>query len=420
MRVVLIEEGKAGSWNELAGERVFGSALTELVLGHSSEPFVVMVNVGEEFFFGSLCKVIEAGRLECFLPRHAVKAAVGAVPAGGVVDVALLGVVPVDGVDCAIGPVFEIDCEILFIGCVKLVLAVAAGEVGGVTGGEDFTVELVPVKIVSKKVSPIFGRPVVTKVDHGSDVGMSSKDRTGSLFSGTAFAVTVGGDGVEVVKEGRVSAVPALFVGGDEAGIVRIVLGPAMTIAKDLADGAESPGTAAVGHEEGAIGAVVETPLVGATVGVDFEFMSDGVKTPDRSVDFQALLFRGSGLSYEGRVEDAMTAVEPTIVSPKKGVWSFVSVGKGKAVEENLGRAIGFVVSISVRNKNKLRSAGCEDATVSDLKSGNKVEIVGKGLASFEGSVLIGVFENDEAVFSFTFFLSAGVSKGLGDPDAPA
>ena len=232
--------------------------------------------------------------------------------------------------------------------------------------------------------------------------------------------MTVGGDGVEVVKEGRVSAVPALFVGGDEAGIVRIVLGPAMTIAKDLADGAESPGTAAVGHEEGAIGAVVETPLVGATVGVDFEFMSDGVKAPDGGIDLQAFLFRGAGFADEGRVENAVTTVEPTIVSPEKGVGSFVSVGEGKAVEENLGRTIGFVVSIRVGNKNKFGGAGHEDATVSDLKSGNKVEIIGKDLVSFKSSVVIGVFENDKAVFSFAFFLSAGVSKGFGDPDAPA
>ena len=232
--------------------------------------------------------------------------------------------------------------------------------------------------------------------------------------------MSISGDGVEVVEERRVSAVPALFVGGDEAAIVRIVLGPAMTIAKDLADGAESPGAAAVGHEEGAIGAVVETPLVGATVGVDFEFMSDGVKAPDGGIDLQAFLFRGAGFADEGRVENAVTTVEPTIVSPEKGVWSFVSVGEGKAVEENLGRAIGFVVSIRVGNKNKFGGAGREDATVSDLKSGNKVEIVGKDLVSFKSSVVIGVFENDEAVFSFAFFLSAGVSKGFGDPDAPA
>ena len=90
----------------------------------------------------------------------------------------LLGVVPVDGVDGAVGSVFEIDREILFIGCVKLVLAVAAGEVGRVTGGEDFAVELVTVKIVGEKVAAVFGWPVVTKVNHGSNMGMSSKDRT--------------------------------------------------------------------------------------------------------------------------------------------------------------------------------------------------------------------------------------------------
>ena len=104
--------------------------MTDLMLGHAGEPFVFVAEVDEELFFGGFCEVIELCRLECFLPRHAVKAAVGAVPAGGVVDVALLGVVPVDGVDGTIGPVFEIDGEILFIGCVKLVLAVAAGEIG--------------------------------------------------------------------------------------------------------------------------------------------------------------------------------------------------------------------------------------------------------------------------------------------------
>ena len=74
--------------------------------------------------------------------------------------------------------------------------------------------------------------------------------------------MSIGGDGVEIVKERRVGAVPALFVGGDEIAIVRIVLGPAMTIAKDLTDWPKSPGAAAVCHEEGTIGPVVETPLI--------------------------------------------------------------------------------------------------------------------------------------------------------------
>jgi len=332
--------------------------------------------------------------------------------------VTLLGVVPVDGVDGAVGSVFEIDREILFIGCVKLVLAVAAGEVGRVTGGEDFAVELVTVKIVGEKVAAVFGWPVVTKVNHGSNMGMSSKDGAGSLFSGATFAVSIGGDGVEIVKERRVGAVPALFVGGDEIAIVRIVLGPAMTIAKDLADRAKAPGAAAVSHEKRAVGAVVEAPLVGPTVGIDLEFMRDGVKAPDGGIHLQAFLFRSAGFADEGRVKNAMATVEPTIVSPEKGVRRFVSVGEGKAVEENLGRSIGFVVSIGVRDENKLGGAGREDATVSDFKSGDKVEIVGKDFVGFEGAVFVGVFKNDEAVIGFAISPAAGIGKGFGNPNA--
>ncbi len=45
---------------------------------------------------------------------------------------ALLRVLPVDGVDGAVGAVFKIDGEVLFVVGVEGVLAVAAAEVGGV------------------------------------------------------------------------------------------------------------------------------------------------------------------------------------------------------------------------------------------------------------------------------------------------
>lgn len=68
MRVAWIEEGEPGRRYEFAGKSIVCSALSELMLGHAGEPFVVMVHVGEEFFLRSLGKIIELSWFECFFP----------------------------------------------------------------------------------------------------------------------------------------------------------------------------------------------------------------------------------------------------------------------------------------------------------------------------------------------------------------
>ena len=59
---------------------------------------------------------------------------------------ALLGVVPIDRVDGAVGAVLEVDGEVFLVGRVEDVLAMAAGQVGGVAWSEDLAVELVTVE----------------------------------------------------------------------------------------------------------------------------------------------------------------------------------------------------------------------------------------------------------------------------------
>ncbi len=95
-----------------------------------------------------------------------------------------------------------------------------------------------------------------------------------------------------------------------------------------------------------------------------------------------------------------------------------MSVVDGESVEENNWIAIGYVVPVLIRDEEKLRRAGCEDASVADLESGNEVEIVGEDFVRFEGSVVVFVFENDEAVFTFAFFLPARIGESFGDPNA--
>lgn len=97
-----------------------------------------------------------------------------------------------------------------------------------------------------------------------------------------------------------------------------------------------------------------------------------------------------------------------------------MGVVNGESVEEDFRRAVGDIVTIFIGNENELRGAGRKDSAVTDFKSRDEVEIVGEDFVSFEGAVVVFVFEYDEPVLSFAFFLSAGISEGFGNPDAAA
>lgn len=193
-----------------------------------------------------------------------------------------------------------------------------------------------------------------------------------------------------------------------------------MAVAKDLANGAEPPGTAAVGHEEGSVRAVVEAPLVGAAVGVDFEFVGDWVESPDGGVYPESLFFRSARFADEGGIEDAMAAIKPAVMSPEEGVGSFVGVVDGESIEEDLGRAIRFVIAIGIGDEKKLRCAGDEDPSVSHFKTAHEVEVVRKNLVAFEGSIVVLVFEDHEAVVRLAICPSSWVGECFRDPDSSA
>ena len=271
---------------------------------------------------------------------------------------------------------------------------------------------------MGEEISTIFLGPVVTEVDHGSDVGVSAEDGAGTLFSRAAFAMAIGRDGFAEVKEGEIGAAPTFAIGGDEVAVVAVVLRPVMSITEDLADRAESPGTAAVGHEEGAVGTVVETPLIGSAVGVDFEVVSDGMESPDAGLEIDAFFLGSARLADEGIVKNAVTAVKPAVVAPKKRVWRFVRVPEREAVEKDLGWAVGFVIAIGIGDEEEFGSAGREDASVADFEAADEVEIVGEDFVGFERAIAVLVLENDDAIAGFFVGASPRIGEGFGDPDA--
>lgn len=230
--------------------------------------------------------------------------------------------------------------------------------------------------------------------------------------------MTVGGDRIEVIEEGGIGAVPAHFVGGNEVTVVGVVLSPVVSVLENLADGAESPGASAVGHEERTIGAVVESPLVGAAVGVNLELVGDGMKAPDSRFDAETFILWCSRFSDQGRVEHSVATVKPAVMTPEERVGGLMGIVGRKAIEQNLRRAVGFVVAIGIGDEEELGSTRGEDTAVTDFESGDEVEIVSEDLVGFEGSIVVLVLKDNEAVFAFAFFLSTWVGVGFGHPDA--
>ena len=228
--------------------------------------------------------------------------------------------------------------------------------------------------------------------------------------------MTVGRYRVEVIEERSFGSVPADFVGGNEVAVGGIILSPVVTIAEDLTNRSESPGAAAVCHEEGAVRTVVEAPLIGAALGIDFEFVGNGMESPNGSLHTESFVFRSAWLTNEGGIKNAMTTVEPAVVSPKKGVGGFVGVVCGKPVEKDFRRAVGNIVAIGIGDEDKLGCACGEDSAVANFESRDEIEIVSKDFVGFESAIVILVFEYDEAGLFLGLLFGDGDTRTLRRP----
>src|SRR2546429_1580924 len=89
-----------------------------------------------------------------------------------------------------------------------------------------------------------------------------------------------------------------------------------------------------------------------------------------------------------------------------------------EAAEEDLRLAIGLVVGVFVGHKEQIGRREDKDAAEADFDAGDVVEFVVEDGSLVEMAVVVGVFENQDAVVALG--LPFGIVVGLGDPEAAA
>ena len=371
---------------------------------------------GDEFGVG-LGAEVDGLRLPRRRPLEAVDAAVGALPGVVARGVAVLVVAPVDDVGRTVGTVLQVNAEESGVGREHHVEAGVEGLVAGTGADVVLLVDLLAVQVEREEILAVDLGPVVAEVDHRADVRVAAVDRRRAGLAGAALAAVVArGRRHEILQVRReVGAVVR-----HEGRVIGVGLVPEVRIADDLRRATAAVETAAVRDEEMAGLVEVDAPLVAAAGGEDLELVAHGMIAPDAGAQRDALGVRRAGFADVGAGEHALVAVEPAVRTPEEAVQRLVRVLVTPAVEQHLGRAVGFVIVVAVGNEEQLGRGADPDAAEADLDATDEIEALRENLLRFEDAVAIGVLEDEDAVLALAGGLFVRVAVGFRDPDAAA
>ena len=110
--------------------------------------------------------------------------------------------------------------------------------------------------------------------------------------------------------------------------------------------------------------------------------------------------------------KDAVGQIHPAIRTPGETVQQFMPVLQTKTSEDRFV-FVGLVVAVGVTEEENVRSLPDKDTAVATEDSGGKVQAFGKNGALVGFSVVVGVFQNDDAVAGRVFFLGDYRTKVL-------
>src|SRR5207248_144557 len=144
------------------------------------------------------------------------------------------------------------------------------------------------------------------------------------------------------------------------------------------------------------------------------------VVAPDAGVDRRALLFRRAGLADERVREDAVTAVEPAVRPPAKGVERLVRILVVPAVEQDFRLAGRLVLAFLDRHKEQIRCLPDPDAAEADFQAADEVQTFHEDGALVEMALSLGILEDDDAIRTLSLFALDGITVRLGDPQPAA
>ena len=235
----------------------------------------------------------------------------------------------------------------------------------------------------------------------------------------------------------------------DDAGqqLIRIRIFRCTTLAHvDAAGGhVEEVVDHAGAHEEVARSVVVAAPGIAGAVGEDFELPLGFFVTAHRpcaanaGIKFESLALGLTGAADFAVGEDAVGHIKPAIRAPSEAVHEFVGVFAAESGQTD-SPGIRFVVAIVIAEVEQVRLLTDVDAIVTAKNGGGEIETFDEDGALVSFAVVIGVFENDDAVardlvavfgqrmvliiLGFTAkrrrqFRTFGVFISLYDPQAP-
>ena len=232
-------------------------------------------------------------------------------------------------------------------------------------------------------------------------------------------AVTVVGDGLDIVVDGGVDVFAPLAVvdaAGDDVPEMRNHAG---------------------GDKHLAVVVEIETPRIAETVGDNFEAILRRMIAPDAAVDVLAVNHRDlfgkrlalfeefsavGGFADRRAGREALAAIEPAIGPPVEAVERFMAVLDAPAGETNLDGGVSLVVAVLVRDEEEIRRRA-EPETVEAHRDGRgKRDAFDEDLAGVEFPVAVGVFEDDDAAVAVVgeAGLAGFVVAIFRDPHAPA
>ena len=136
-----------------------------------------------------------------------------------------------------------------------------------------------------------------------------------------------------------------------------------------------------------------------------------------------ALRLRGARTADQRGGQNAVPSVEPAVRPPLQAVGDVVPDARVvPAIEHHLRFAVGHVVAVAIGNEEQARRTQRPDAAEADLDAGQYLALVPEDGALVEPAVVVGVFENDDAIAQakIEVHLAFGVGVILGHPQPAA
>ena len=384
-----------------------GYTLLQHASGMAAEPFVLRPHQRDQLV-GSERGQIRAGH-RLVLIDDLVDAAAGVIVAVVPTVVALVGVVPVDHENAAVGVEPLVEGLGPAVIEVEEVLAVLA-DIAGATGDRQVDVHALAMDVSDDQVVAIRGRPARAQVAQHAGVGMAATHGIaapiGGVRPGRTGPVHVVGMRADVfvhIGEDALATalIPVLGVALRLVAVVGVVLAALPEDPSSLDHVEEVRNDAHFGPEV-AVLIEVDAPRIAAALGENLESVGRRMVTPDTRIDPLTIVFRGPRLANMGRTKHPVATIEPPIGTPVEGVERLVGVGGVvPAIQQNLRIAGRFGrIAVGNGNEHQVRSRTDPKTAKAKLHSGDQVDVLQEHRAFVGLVVAVGVLKHEDAIFA--------------------